>query len=89
MKPKLTEAFPLAGFAFIKMGGSFASFAGSALIGELHHATGNFAAPVFLLASLMTVGAVLAITFKEPGRLPPVALFIIGGLTGNGSRSAC
>lgn len=51
----------------MKMLGSFASFFGNFAIGELHEATGSFALPVFLLAGLMSFGALLALLFREPG----------------------
>ena len=51
----------------MKMLGSFASFFSNFAIGELHEATGSFALPVFLLADLMSFGALLALLFKEPG----------------------
>ena len=56
-----------AGFALIKMLGSFAAFLGNFGIGELHEETGSFALPVFLIAGLMAFGALLTLLFKEPG----------------------
>ena len=52
------------------MVGSFASFAGSSAIGELHHVTGSYAVAIFLLAGLLLLGSVLALAFSEPGKQP-------------------
>lgn len=51
----------------VKTVGAFASFAGSAAFGELHHLTGTFAVPLVFLGGIFSVGAVLALTFREPG----------------------
>ena len=59
------------------MSGALAAFGGNAAMGELHQATGSFAIPMFLLAGLLLLGAVLALCFREPGPdLPKIAFLV-------------
>lgn len=51
----------------MKMVGALAAFAGNAAMGELHEKSGSFAFPMLLLGGLLGIGAILTLSFREPG----------------------
>ena len=59
----------LAGFSLMKMLGSMAAFVGNAAMGAVHDATGTFTVPFCLMGVTLLLGALLTLTFKEPGEL--------------------
>lgn len=60
-----------AGLALVNSIGNIAGFAGAYIVGILREATGSFSAALLFLAAALTLGALMALCFKEPSAHRP------------------